>query len=62
MTEDRPTEHGIVLTEAEKRKRRLRSLVIGWSLAALVVVFFLVTLVRLGEQCRQQAALGGCDD
>jgi hypothetical protein len=41
---------GIVLSEEEKRRRRIRSLVIGWGLAALALVFFLVTLVRLGAQ------------
>jgi len=41
-------EHGVVLTEEQKRRQRARSLAIGWGLAALAVLFFLVTLVRLG--------------
>ena len=38
----------IVLTEQEKRRRRARSLAIAFALAALVVIFYLVTIVRLG--------------
>jgi hypothetical protein len=35
--------------EAErKRRQRKRSVAIGWILAALVVLFFVVTIVRLG--------------
>jgi hypothetical protein len=31
-----------------QRRRRMRSLAIAWTLAALVVLFFIVTIVRLG--------------
>jgi hypothetical protein len=31
-----------------KRRQRLRSLAIAWALFALVLLFFLVTIVRLG--------------
>jgi hypothetical protein len=31
-----------------QRKQRLRSIAIAWILAALVVLFFIVTIVRLG--------------
>ena len=34
--------------EAARRKQRLRSLAIAWALAAMAVMFFLVTIVRLG--------------
>jgi hypothetical protein len=35
--------------EQERRRRqRMRSLAIAWILAALVVLFFIVTIVRLG--------------
>lgn len=35
--------------EAErKRRQRKRSLAIAWILVALVVLFFIVTIVRLG--------------
>ncbi len=38
----------IVLTEEEKRRQRVRSIAIGIGLAALAVLFFLVTLIRMG--------------
>jgi hypothetical protein len=47
MSEIRP-EQVEALTEAQKRRQRARSLAIGWGLAALALLFFLVTLVRLG--------------
>jgi hypothetical protein len=31
-----------------KRRQRMRSLAIAWALVALVVLFFVVTIVRLG--------------
>jgi hypothetical protein len=31
-----------------KRRQRLRSLAIAWALAAIALMFFLVTIVRLG--------------
>ena len=37
---------GIVLTEAQKKRRRERSLAIAWALGILVVLFFAVTLVK----------------
>jgi hypothetical protein len=40
------TPDGIVLTEAQKKSRRERSLAIAWALGILVVLFFAVTLVK----------------
>jgi hypothetical protein len=37
---------GIVLTEAQKRSRRSRSVALAFVLAALVVLFYVVTLVK----------------
>ena len=37
---------GIVLTEAQQRSRRQRSIAIAVILLALVVLFFVVTLVK----------------
>jgi hypothetical protein len=39
---------GIVLTEEQKRRRRARSIAIALSLGALVLLFYLVTIVKLG--------------
>lgn len=40
--------HGIQLTEQQKKNQRSRSMAIGWVLGALVVLFFVVTIVKLG--------------
>ncbi len=37
---------GIVLTEAQKKSRRARSIAIALALAALVLLFYIVTLVK----------------
>jgi hypothetical protein len=37
---------GIVLTEAQKKSRRERSIAIALALSVLVVLFFAVTLVK----------------
>lgn len=39
---------GIRLTEAQLRRRRARSIAIGLALGALVVLFWAVTIVKLG--------------
>jgi hypothetical protein len=41
---DRP--EGIVLTEAQKKSRRQRSIAIALALGVLVVLFFAVTMVK----------------
>ncbi len=37
-----------------KRRQRMRSLAIAWILVALVVLFFVVTIVRLGGQVAER--------
>ena len=37
---------GIILTEAQKKSRRQRSIAIALALGVLVVLFFAVTLVK----------------
>jgi len=39
---------GIVLTEEQKRRQRARSVAIALTLGALVILFYLVTIVKLG--------------
>ncbi len=36
------------MTEAQRKARRSRSVAIGLALAALVVLFYVITLVKLG--------------
>jgi hypothetical protein len=44
--DEKPQEKGIVLTEAQKRARRSRSIAIAIAIGALVVLFYIVTLVK----------------
>jgi hypothetical protein len=37
---------GIVLTEAQKKARRSRSIALALALAALVILFYVITLVK----------------
>jgi hypothetical protein len=43
---DSQDDDGVVLTEAQKRARRQRSLAIAFALAALVILFYIMTLVK----------------
>ena len=43
---DQGDDKGIVLTEAQKRARRSRSIAIALSLVVLVVLFYVMTLVK----------------
>jgi hypothetical protein len=43
---DKSEPDGIVLTEAQKRSRRNRSIAIALALGVLVVLFFAVTMVK----------------
>ena len=45
MSDERPPD-GIVLTEAQKRSRRNRSIATALALGVLVLLFFAVTLVK----------------
>jgi hypothetical protein len=38
----------LILDAEAKRRQRFRSLAIAWALAAIALMFFLVTIVRLG--------------
>jgi hypothetical protein len=44
--DEQPQEKGIVLTEAQKRARRSRSIAIAVAIGALVVLFYIVTRVK----------------
>jgi hypothetical protein len=44
--DDRQQPNGIVLTEAQKKSRRQRSIAIALALGVLVVLFFAVTMVK----------------
>jgi hypothetical protein len=44
--DEKPEKTGIVLTEQQKRSRRARSIAIALALGALVILFYIVTLVK----------------
>ena len=46
MSDQRPQQDGIVLTEAQKRSRRNRSIATALALGILVILFFAVTMVK----------------
>jgi len=48
VMDERSPENGIVLTEEQKRRRRARSIAIGLALGALALLFYAVTIVKLG--------------
>lgn len=45
MTEDNK---GITLTDEQKKKRRSRSIAIAVALGGLVLLFYVVTIIKLG--------------
>ena len=49
MADDREPE-GIVLTEAQKKSRRQRSIAIALALGALALLFYALTIVKVGQQ------------
>ena len=48
VMDERFPDDGVVLTEEQKRRRRARSLAIGLALGALALLFYVVTIVKLG--------------
>ena len=52
--DDKDSEQGIVLTEEQKRRRRARSIAIALALGALVLLFYVVTIVKLGPGVLQR--------
>ncbi len=45
--------------DERQRRQKLRSLAIGLGLAALVVVFYVATIVRLGPNALKKDSMGG---
>ncbi|HRJ68573.1 MAG TPA: hypothetical protein PK812_03115 [Beijerinckiaceae bacterium] len=48
MAEPGKQPEGIVLTEEQKRKQRRRSVALALCIGGLVVLFYLITVVKLG--------------
>ena len=45
---DQPGEDGIVLTPEQQRSRRNRNIAIGLAIAFFVLLFYVVTIAKLG--------------
>ncbi|MEL7525729.1 MAG: hypothetical protein AAFN16_08175 [Pseudomonadota bacterium] len=48
-------DQGIRLTDEQQKKRRSRSIAIALALLALVVLFYVVTIVKLGPSVMDRA-------
>jgi hypothetical protein len=46
--DEQPREGGVVLTPEQLRRRRARSIAIALSLGALVLLFYVITIVKVG--------------
>ncbi|WP_269583590.1 hypothetical protein [Roseibium sp. Sym1] len=46
---------GVMLSDEQKKKRRSRSIAIALVLAALVVLFYVVTIIKLGPGVMDRA-------
>jgi hypothetical protein len=51
---DNSIQNGIILTDEQKRRRRARSVAIALALGALVLLFYVVTIVKLGPGVLQR--------
>jgi hypothetical protein len=51
---DREGQGGVVLTEEQQRRRRARNIAIALALGALVLLFYVVTIVKLGPGVLQR--------
>ncbi|MGQ4275263.1 hypothetical protein [Terrihabitans sp. B22-R8] len=54
MSEQPPEHSGIVLTEEQLRRRRQRNIALALVLFGLIVLFYLVTIFRLGADVAQR--------
>jgi hypothetical protein len=46
---DQDRDDGIVLTEEQKRRRRARNIAIALVLGGLVVLFYALTIIKVGQ-------------
>ncbi|MDX6807314.1 hypothetical protein [Terrihabitans rhizophilus] len=50
----RPEDKGLVLTEEQVRRRRQRNIAVALSLLALIVLFYVITIFKLGGAVAQR--------
>jgi predicted nucleic acid-binding Zn ribbon protein len=46
----KPKSEGVVLSAEQRRRRRTRSIVLALVLAGFAILFYVVTIVKLGPQ------------
>ena len=49
MIQTKPDDSGIVLTEAQVKARRRRSIALGIVIGSLCILFYLITVFRMGS-------------
>ncbi len=55
MQKETPEKAGIVMTEAQSRSRRRRSIALALVIGGLVVLFYLITVFRMGPAILNRA-------
>ncbi len=55
VRKDERVEDGVVLTPEQERSRRARNIAIGITVALLAVLFYAITVVRLGGAVANRA-------
>lgn len=55
VTREGPDADGIVLTPAQKRSRRNRNIAIGLAVGLMVLLFYVVTIAKLGTHVMDRA-------
>ena len=58
MAEGKPSGERIMLTDEQVKRRRQRSIAIALILAALVAIFYGVTVVKLGPEALNRPTMG----
>lgn len=55
MTMAQDKQETVILTERQQKARRSRSIAIGIALAALVVIFYVATIIKFGPSILDRA-------
>ncbi len=53
-----PPPRGLPLTEQQLKNRRMRNIAIGLSVAVLVVLFYVITIIKVGPGVLHPEGLG----
>lgn len=50
-----PEPHGIILTDEQVRRRRRRNIALALSLFALIVLFYAITIFKIGASISERS-------